>query len=103
MARVLKRILVFSGTVSIMIAATGIHAQPQPERAVEQFSCKEVMHETGADRDVAIAFLHGYLLGKSGSSKFNLDVLRKQTDDFVDRCLNNPTEKALDSMISVKK
>ena len=40
------------------------------------------MRESGADRDVAIAFLHGYLLGKSGSSKFNLDVLHKQSNDF---------------------
>jgi hypothetical protein len=36
------------------------------------------MRESGADRDSAITFLHGFLLGKSGNSKFNLDVLARR-------------------------
>jgi hypothetical protein len=49
-----------------------------------------------------IAFLHGFLLGKSGSSKFDVEVLTKQTDAFIDRCLSNPDEKASDAMLKVK-
>lgn len=33
------------------------------------------MREGGSQRDAAIAFLHGFILGKSGSSKFNLEEL----------------------------
>ena len=77
-------------------------AQDAKDRTVEQFSCKDVVRESGADRDVAIAFLHGYLLGKSGSSKFNLDALHKQSNDFIERCLDNLAERALDSMAKVK-
>jgi hypothetical protein len=77
-------------------------AQDGKDRAVEQYACKDVMRESGGDRDVAIAFLHGYLLGKSGTSKFNLDALHRQTDAFIDRCLNNPGEKAVDAMQKVK-
>ena len=72
------------------------------ERTVEQYACKDVMRESGSDRDVAIAFLHGFLVGKSGASKFNIDTLRKQSDLFIDRCLENPNEKALDAMVKVK-
>jgi hypothetical protein len=71
-------------------------------RTVEQYTCKEVMRESGSNREVAVAFLHGFLLGKSGGSKFNLETLAKQTDAFVDRCLENPNEKALDTMLKVK-
>jgi hypothetical protein len=39
------------------------------------------------------------LLGKSGQSNFNLEVLAKQTDAFVERCLDNPQEKAQDAMV----
>ena len=77
-------------------------AQDAKDRTIEQFSCKDVVRESGADRDVAIAFLHGYLLGKSGSSKFNLDVLHKQSNDFTERCLDNLAERAVDSMSKVK-
>ena len=71
------------------------------DRTVEQYSCKDIMRESGANRDVAIAFLRGFMLGKSGSTKFNLDVLHKQSDDFIERCLANPDEKAMDAMAKV--
>ena len=57
----------------------------------------------GANRDIAIAFLHGFLLGKSGSQNFNLDDLHKQTTNFIEHCLSNPDGKAVDSMTAVKK
>ena len=80
---------------------TGFAQQPKV-RSVEQYSCKDVMRESGTDREVAIAFLHGFLLGKSGTSTFDLDVLHKQTNDFIERCLDNPGEKALDVMAKIK-
>jgi HdeA/HdeB family len=90
-----------------LVAAAGLGSAPgwtqdSRERTVEQYTCKDVMRESGANRDVVIAFLHGFLLGKSGSSKFNIDVLRKQSDDFIERCLDNPGEKAVDAAAKVK-
>jgi hypothetical protein len=52
---------------------------------------------------VSIAFLHGFLLGKSASASFNLDKIKQQTDAFIERCLSNPAEKALDAMAAVRK
>ena len=75
----------------------------QADRTVDQYQCKDIMRDSGSNRDVAIAFLHGYLLGKSGSSRFNLDALARQTDDFIERCLSNPSEKAEDAMVTAKK
>jgi hypothetical protein len=78
-------------------------AQDNLNRAIEQYKCRDVMRESGNNRDIAIAFLHGYLLGKSGSQNFNLDAIHKQTEAFMDHCLSNPDGKAVDSMIAVKK
>ena len=72
-------------------------------RTVDQYKCRDVMREAGANRDIAIAFLHGFLLGKSGSQSFNLDALHKQTESFIDHCLSNPDGKAIDSMTAVRK
>lgn len=103
MSRLLKAVLMSAGAILIAFSSSGGRAQPASERAVEQYSCKDVMREAGADRDVAVAFLHGFLLGKSGSSKFDLITLSKQTDDFFERCLSNPNEKAVDVMMNIKK
>ena len=83
------------------LAFSPASAQDSKDRAIEQYTCKDIMRESGASRDVAIAFLRGFLLGKSGTTKFNLDVLHKQSDEFIERCLTNPGEKAMDAMSKV--
>jgi len=90
-----------SALVAGLIASSPFSADAQP-RTVEQYLCKDVMRESGANRDVAIAFLHGYFVGKSGSGKFDLEVLHKQSDDFIEQCLDNPAQKAVDVMAKVK-
>ena len=90
---------------SLLLGTLGVTAAPAQDvadRTVEQYTCKDILREGGSNRDVAIAFLHGYLVGKSGSSKFNIGVLTKQTDQFIDQCLDNPAAKAVDVMIKIK-
>ncbi len=88
----------------ILVALFSVPVNAQDAgRTVEQYACKDVMRESGSARDVAIAFLHGYLLGKTTASAFNVEALQKQTDAFIDRCLNNPNEKAVEAMASTKK
>jgi hypothetical protein len=100
----MSRFLVLASVIAAMVAGAGsVGAQSSASRTVEQYSCKDVMRDSGANRDVAIAFLHGYLLGKSNSSSFNLEVMEKQTDAFIDRCLDNPNEKAIEAMMAIKK
>ena len=90
-------------TAMLAIGASSVCAQESLNRTIDQYKCRDVMRESGANRDIAIAFLHGFLLGKSGSQSFNLDALHKQTEAFVDHCLSNPDGKAVDSMTAVKK
>lgn len=103
MNRTCAKLLAAAGAIAVVIASSPPSAQAQSGRTIEQYSCKDVMRDNGAGREVAIAFLHGFLLGKSGDSKFDLEVLSRQTDAFVDRCLSNPTEKAVEAMATVKK
>ena len=74
-----------------------------PRRRAEQYQCKDVMREPDQNRAVAIAFLHGYLLGKSNDSKFNVEALEKQTDSFIEQCLDNPQANAEGVMLKIKK
>jgi hypothetical protein len=89
--------------IGFMILGTGaLQAQPEADRAIEQYECRDVMRETN-DRDVSLAFLHGYLLGKSGSSKFNLNALRQRSQAFLEECLLKPQAKAVDVMTAIGK
>ena len=90
-------------TLAGVLAAGSVQAQSQADRTIEQYKCKDVMREPDQNRSVAIAFLHGYLLGKSNDSKFNIEALEKQTDSFIEQCLDNPQAKAEDVMLKIKK
>ncbi|RTL48294.1 MAG: hypothetical protein EKK40_17440 [Bradyrhizobiaceae bacterium] len=103
-----QKLVLFSvGAVACWQATTAAYGQSPPlvgaERSVEQYKCKDILREAGNSRDVAIAFLHGFLLGKSGSSKFNVETLQKQTDAFIERCLDRPQDSAEEVMAQIKK
>lgn len=89
--------------LSLLLAAETALAQVDKNRTIEQYECKDVIRDSGANRDVAIAFLHGFLLGKSGGSSFDLAALHKQSDAFIERCLDNSKEKTVDAMSAVKQ
>lgn len=65
---------------------------------LSSFSCKDIMCYDTPDRDIAISFIHGYLLGKKGTAKYIADELGKATDAFIEHCLDNPKDNALQVM-----
>lgn len=97
------RVLIAVAACAAVLSSKPVLAQSEADRTIEQYSCKDVMREGAGGREVAIAFLHGYLLGKSGASKFNVATLEKQTDSFIEYCLDNPAAKAEAAMVQSKK
>lgn len=94
-----------AAATTFLLVAIGVgstSAQEQTDRSVDQYTCKDIMRETGQSRDVSIAFIHAYLLGKANATTFNIRALQQQTEAFIDRCLDNPNEKALEAMMKVK-
>ncbi len=67
------------------------------------FRCKDIMRMNGDERGIAMAMLHGYFLGKRGTTSYDPDVLAKVTDDFTDYCLDNPNVKAPEAFAKVYK
>jgi hypothetical protein len=88
--------------MTVYSCANSASAQTQSDRVIESFTCKDVMREPNTSREIAIAFLHGYLLGKSGNAKFNVEVLESQTNTFIEQCLDNPQSRAMDVMTKIK-
>jgi len=92
----------FASILALAVMGGAAVAEEKGERSVDQYTCKDIMRESGPSRDVSIAFIHAYLLGRANAKTFNVEALHKQTDAFINRCLDNPNEKALDAMTKVK-
>jgi len=92
--------LVFSLSVGSVGVAMG---QEETIKDLNDYTCKDVMRMSGEDRDMAIVSFHAFVLGKKGTTKFNVLKLGEATDRFVDYCLDNPKEKALSVMEKMTK
>ena len=69
--------------------AGAAHAGDTQTKNVNDFLCKDILRTSGDDRDIAVAFMHGYLLGKSGKETFEKATLMAATDNFIEACLDN--------------
>ena len=74
----------FAGT-----SALAADPPSQNARDLKDNTCKDVMRLSGQDRDVALALAHGYVLGKKGTTKFEIDRLALITDKFIDQQIRN--------------
>ena len=88
----------FIGLV-IMLGFVGIvSASEEDSKNINDILCKDVLRTSGNDRDIAMAFMHGYLLGKSGKDVINRPKLYKASDDFIEACLNDTNSKAITTL-----
>ncbi|MEM6711042.1 MAG: HdeA/HdeB family chaperone [Pseudomonadota bacterium] len=67
---------------------------------LEEVLCKELMGQSGDDRDRSISFLHGFVLGDLGQSEFTVGDIVSVEQVFFDTCLDNPNDPALSVMKS---
>lgn len=98
--RLVSTVLISTSLAMFSLAGTAAETN---DKNLNDYSCKDVMRFSGEHREVAIALLHGYFMGKQGTTAFNTDTLSARTDRFIDHCLDNPAVKALDSMAKASK
>ena len=80
----------------LMLGLIGIaSANEEDGRNVNDILCKDVLRTSGNDRDIAMAFMHGYLMGQSGENMIHRAKLYKASDDFIEACLNDTSSKAI--------
>jgi hypothetical protein len=78
-------------------------SEEQGQLDLSNYSCKDIMRMSGNDRDLAIVALHAFSMGKKGTTKIDITELSGATDAFVETCLDNPKENALDTMEKLSK
>jgi hypothetical protein len=82
----------------LCLAGSAVLAEETPEtKDLNDYLCKDVMLLSGEDRDIALALLHGFRLGEKKTTQFVTEVLAKDTDEYLNYCLDNPNANALDA------
>ncbi|WP_298824706.1 HdeA/HdeB family chaperone [uncultured Piscinibacter sp.] len=101
-----KKKVAVAAFAALSVAAMNASAADQPSqnaRDLKDHSCKDLMRLSGQDRDVALALAHGYVLGKKGTTKYEIDKLAQITDKFIDHCLDNPKDNAMAAFEKIAK
>jgi hypothetical protein len=68
--------VLFFACEGVLVIASAV-AQEQTEMDIAKYACKDVMRDP--NHEVAIAFLPGYLPGKTNATKFDVEAIGKQT------------------------
>jgi hypothetical protein len=84
-------------------ALSGTAMGQDEQQDISSYSCKDVMRMSGTDRELALAVLHAFILGKKGTSKIDVPKLTNATDEFIEFCLDNPNDNALAVMEKLTK
>ncbi len=80
------------------LGSFGVAHAGEEMKNINDFKCKDILRTSGEDRDIAVGFLHGYLLGKSGKDTFSKETLMKATDNFIEACLDNTSAVAVKTL-----
>ena len=98
----LSTFIIIATAICLSMAITSV-AQDKTTHDLNDLFCKDIMRLSGSDRDIAMAALHGFMLGKKGTTTYNPEQLAEATDQFIEYCLDNPTAKVLDAFSKFTK
>ncbi|NVK40297.1 MAG: hypothetical protein HWE39_03570 [Oceanospirillaceae bacterium] len=103
--RKMIRTLIPTFIASATLFSAPLIAAEEEEKPVEMSSylCKDVMRLSGSDRDIAMALMHGYILGKKGETTFVSTELNQQSNEFFEVCLDQPQANAMATFEEVTK
>jgi hypothetical protein len=98
MSKSLRNLLTAAVTFALFVGGSAALAEePSNKKDLSEFLCKDVMRLSGSERENALALVHGYRLGKKGTTQYEIEALAAITDKFIDHCLDNPNDKALEA------
>ena len=96
MSKSLQTLVTAAVASMLFVGASAVNAEEaSAQRDLNNYTCKEVMRSSGTERELTLAFVHGYRLGKKGATQYDVEALSAITDKFIEHCLDNPGDKAL--------
>jgi len=104
MSNSLRNFMTAAVTSVLLIGTTVTLAEEEStQKNLNDFVCKDIMRLSGSERENTLALAHGYRLGKMNTTTYEIEVLSDLTDRFIDYCLDNPNDKALEAFEKLGK
>ena len=89
---------------TLFLGGGNAYAEEAPKPTdLKSYACKDIMRLSGTERDISLALAHGYVLGKKNQTQFVTEELAAISDNFVEYCLDHPTENALQAFEKLAK
>jgi hypothetical protein len=96
MSKSSHRFLIATAALALLLGtAAALAEEASTKKDLNEYQCKDVMRLSGSEREVSLALVHGYRLGKMGTTELDVEVLSNLTDRFIEHCLDNPNDNAL--------
>ena len=89
------RSLVATACIPTSLLSMPVVAEETKSIDIASYLCKDIMRMESESRSVYIGVLHGYVLGKKGATSTGYDKAEELSTDFVEYCLDNPSDNAL--------
>jgi len=106
MSKTIRPFLIATTSALLLLAGSAALSEEDSEGGksdLNDYLCKDLMRLSGCDRENALAVVHGYRLGKKGTTQFQVDELSALTDKFIEYCLDHPDDKALEAFEKLAK
>jgi hypothetical protein len=105
MSKSIRPFLIATASALLLLVGSAALAEEDGEGKsdLNDYLCKDLMRLSGCDRENALAVVHGYRLGKKGTTQFQVDELSALTDKFIEYCLDHPDDKALEAFEKLAK
>jgi hypothetical protein len=62
---------------------------------LDQLDCRTLLRISGDDRSYTLLYLHGFVSGKTGLLRLDVQTMSEVTDRVIDHCIDNPSDKLL--------
>ncbi len=103
--KVNKLVLVL--VMGVVLAAVPVGAEEGKPTAntidIGKMTCKQLMSGNDVDREVGIAFFHGYMAGQKNRQIIDLPAASALSDKVRDYCLSNPTSTVMEAFKKFEK
>jgi hypothetical protein len=87
----------------ISSASSGAEVGLALDKNVNTFKRKELMRANDSEPEASITYLHGFFQAKAELTALDLDALSTQSNAFVDRSPDNPSEEAPKALEAVTR
>lgn len=101
-----KKLMSFFVLGAVLVAIPALAETMKSEEPmidIAKTTCKELMSGNDTDREVGMAYFHGFIAGQANRHALDVYAAGALTDKVNDYCLSNPASTVMDAFAKAQK